>query len=44
MPATIAQVSLALALTAYDQWLHNTRSSLLELLDEAMSALVTYVG
>jgi len=44
MPSTVAQVSLALALTAYDQWLHNSRSSLLELLDEAMSALVTYVG
>jgi len=44
LPATIAQVSLAIALTAYDQWLHNSQSDLLELLDEAMSALVAHVG
>lgn len=43
-PQLIAQVSLALALTAYGQWLARPHESLPSLLQEAMSALVSYVG
>lgn len=44
LPRTVGQVSLALALSAYEQWLESPESALAELLDEAMSALVTYIG
>ena len=43
VPATIAQVSLALALTAYERWLADDSSSLPELLDGAMKALAGYL-
>jgi mycofactocin system transcriptional regulator len=39
MPRTIGQVSLALALSAYEQWLGTHGSSLRDLLDDAMAAL-----
>jgi len=39
LPATLGQVSLALALTAYDQWLADADSSMTRLLDAAMGCL-----
>lgn len=44
VPATIAQVSLALALTAYERWLADESVSLHDLLDGAMDALAGYIG
>jgi mycofactocin system transcriptional regulator len=38
-PQTVGHVSLALALTAYDAWLREPRSSLADLIDGAMSGL-----
>ena len=43
VPSLVAQVSLALALTAYEQWLLSPGSSLRELLDSAMAALADYL-
>ena len=43
-PQTVAQVSLALALTAYDAWLDHPDASLAALLDEAMGSLRDYVA
>jgi hypothetical protein len=43
-PQTVAQVSLALALTAYDAWLDHPDASLAALLDDAMGALRDYVA
>jgi mycofactocin system transcriptional regulator len=42
VPRTIGQVSLGLALTAYEQWLEEPGTSLHELLDSAMAALLRY--
>ena len=45
VPAAVAQVSLAMALTAYEQWLDDEASPPLpELLDGAMAALRDYFG
>jgi mycofactocin system transcriptional regulator len=44
LPQTVAHVSLALALTAYGTWLDRPSSSLVQLLDEAMSGLRHYLG
>jgi mycofactocin system transcriptional regulator len=43
VPRTVGQVSLALALAAYEQWLDDPGASVQELLDEAMSALVAHL-
>jgi mycofactocin system transcriptional regulator len=43
MPRTVGQVSLALALTAYELWLETPDASLHELLDDAMGALVNHL-
>ncbi|GAW50989.1 Transcriptional regulator, TetR family [Nocardioides sp. PD653] len=42
-PQTVAQVSLSLALTAYDAWLDHPETSLAALLDDAMGCLRDYV-
>lgn len=39
LPSVVAQVCLALALTAYEQWLREPGSPVGQLLDQAMSAL-----
>jgi mycofactocin system transcriptional regulator len=43
MPRTVGQVSLALALTAYELWLETPGPSLEELLDASMAALVAHI-
>jgi TetR/AcrR family transcriptional regulator, regulator of mycofactocin system len=43
LPRMVGQVSLALALAAYDQWLSNPNSSLTELLESAMEELVGWL-
>ena len=43
VPQLVAQVSLALALTAYEQWLDDKRASLEELLDAGREELVAFV-
>lgn len=43
-PQVVAQVSLALALTAYDAWLDRPDASLAVLLGESMGCLRVYVG
>lgn len=43
LPRTIGQVSLALALSAYDHWLDHEDESLEQLLDDAFSALASYL-
>jgi mycofactocin system transcriptional regulator len=43
LPSVVGQVSLALALTAYEQWLRRPGSSISKILDEAMGALGQYV-
>lgn len=43
VPRVVGQVSLALALTAYEAWLETPESSLRELLDEAMRGLVQHL-
>jgi hypothetical protein len=42
-PRTVAHVSLALALSAYDQWLKLPDASSGALLDQAMAALVAHL-
>jgi mycofactocin system transcriptional regulator len=44
LPTVVAQVSLALALSAYEQWLREPDLSLQSLLDGSMTALATYIG
>jgi len=44
VPSLVAQVSLALTLTAYAQWLRDPRSSISQLLDQAMAALAAHLG
>ncbi len=44
LPQTVGHVSLALALTAYEQWLNNPRADLEELLEGSMSVLRRYLG
>jgi mycofactocin system transcriptional regulator len=43
VPRVVGQVSLALALTAYEAWLESPESSLRELLNEAMCGLVQHL-
>lgn len=43
LPRTIGRVSLALALSAYDQWLDDEDAALGELLDDAMNGLRDYL-
>jgi mycofactocin system transcriptional regulator len=43
IPRTIGQVSLALALSAYEQWLDYPTTSLRDLLDETMAALLQHL-
>jgi len=43
LPQTVGQVSLALALTAYDAWLVDPGASLERLLDESMASLRSYL-
>lgn len=43
LPQLVGQVSLALALTAYDQWLRDDRSDLLSVLSAAFDELEKYV-
>jgi mycofactocin system transcriptional regulator len=42
LPRTVGQVSLALALSAYEQWLEHADRTIEELLDEALSGLRRY--
>ncbi|RNM12247.1 mycofactocin system transcriptional regulator [Nocardioides pocheonensis] len=44
VPSVVAQVSLALALTAYEQWLRLPEASLRELLGRAMLSLRVHLG
>jgi len=44
MPRTVGQVSLALALSAYEQWLETPDASLRDLLDATMAALVRHLA
>ena len=44
MPRMVGQVSLALALTAYEVWLEDSRADLLTVLDESMAELGRYLG
>jgi hypothetical protein len=43
LPRTVSQVSLALALTAYEAWLDDDDADLRELLEQALTALRTYL-
>jgi mycofactocin system transcriptional regulator len=43
LPRTVGHVSLALALSAYEQWLDTPDGSLPELLDSAMSMLIRHL-
>lgn len=43
LPRTIGRVSLALALSAYEQWLEDEEAGLEALLDEAMASLREYL-
>jgi mycofactocin system transcriptional regulator len=43
VPKTVGHVSLAIALSAYEQWLASPDASLAELLDEAMAGLVQHL-
>jgi TetR/AcrR family transcriptional regulator, regulator of mycofactocin system len=44
LPQAAGRVSLALALTAYDVWLHDERADLIDLIDQAMSQLRDYLA
>jgi len=44
MPRTVGQVSLALALTGYEQWFQDPNTPLPQHLNEAMAALVQYLA
>src|SRR3954452_19033891 len=44
MPRMVGHVSLALALSAYEQWLESPDASLRILLDDAMASLRTHLG
>ncbi|MFF4777981.1 mycofactocin system transcriptional regulator [Microtetraspora fusca] len=44
LPRMVGQVSLALALSAYEQWLEQEGRSLEELLDEALAGLRAYLA
>jgi TetR/AcrR family transcriptional regulator, regulator of mycofactocin system len=43
LPSVVAHVSLAIALTAYDQWLRRPGSSIGDLLGQAMTALAQHI-
>jgi mycofactocin system transcriptional regulator len=43
LPRTVGHVSLALALSAYENWLQYESANLLDLIDEAMSLLKSYL-
>lgn len=44
LPRTVGHVSLALAISAYEQWLTRDDASLESLLDDAMASLREYLG
>lgn len=44
LPRTAGHVSLALAISAYEQWLSEPRQSLTELLDQSLASLQTYLA
>jgi mycofactocin system transcriptional regulator len=44
LPRTVGQVALALALSAYEQWLEQENRPIEELLDEALAGLRTYLA
>ena len=44
LPRTVGHVSLALALSAYEQWLTSSEESLLDLLDAGMTGLRQYLS
>lgn len=44
LPVTVGHVSLALAISSYEQWLRQPSSSLTGLLDHSLSSLRTYLG
>ena len=44
MPRTVGHVSLALALTAYEQWLESPDASLQTLLEAAMASLAEHLA
>lgn len=44
LPVTIGHVSLALAISSYEQWLRKPSSSLTGLLDDSLASLRTYLG
>jgi mycofactocin system transcriptional regulator len=44
LPVTVGQVSLALALSAYDVWLADPAASITDIVDEAMGELRGYLG
>ncbi len=44
LPITVGHVSLALAISAYEQWLRNDDASLEHLLADTMSGLRTYLA
>ena len=43
-PRTAGHISLALAISAYEQWLNTPHTNLQDLLDDAMSSLRAYLG
>ena len=44
LPRLVGHVSLAVSVAAYEQWLEEPASSVIELLDEQLAALRTYLG
>jgi hypothetical protein len=42
LPRTVGQTALALALSAYEQWLEDEHRTIEDLLDEALSGLRAY--
>lgn len=44
LPRTVGQTALALALSAYEQWLEHEHRTIEELLDEALSSLRKYLA
>ena len=44
LPVTIGHVSLALAISSYEQWLRQPRKSLTGLLENSLASLRTYLG
>ena len=44
LPVTVGHISLALAISSYEQWLRKPSSSLTGLLDDSLASLRTYLG